>query len=326
MLTDKFNRVHNYLRISLTDNCNLRCMYCMPEEHYEFTPHARLMQLDEIETIAKTFVQLGVKKIRLTGGEPLIRKEARSIILALSQFPVELTLTTNGTRLHEFADILQEAGVKSVNISLDTLVREKFQMLTRRDSFTTVMRNIQLMIDRGFHVKLNAVVMKGINDSEILDFVNWTKDAPVHVRFIEFMPFQGNQWASNKVVTLNEILQAIESEYSFLPLKKKENDTSKGYIVPGHLGTFSVISTMSSPFCSTCNRMRLTADGKMKNCLFSEHETDLLSALRKGEDIVPLIIGNIHSKAKELGGQFSSDLQMIHPEEIHNRSMIAIGG
>lgn len=326
MLIDNYNRVHNYLRISLTDNCNLRCFYCMPEENYAFTPSSKLMQTDEIEEIARTFVKLGVNKIRLTGGEPLVRKDAEKIIRSLAQFPVELTLTTNATRLHEFIHVLQEANIRSVNVSLDTLNAEKFNLITRRNNFDRVWQNIQLLIDNNFHVKINAVAMKGLNENEINDFIQWTKHAPVHVRFIEFMPFSGNKWSSNKVLTLQDILQIIETQYSFIPLKGDPNDTAKKYIVPGHAGTFAVISTMTSPFCGTCNRMRLTADGKMKNCLFSKNETDLLTALRNGDDIENLIIQSVSSKAKELGGQFSINYEELLSDEITNRSMIAIGG
>ena len=326
MIVDKYNRVHNYLRISLTDNCNLRCFYCMPEEDYAFTPANRLMQADEIVELAKIFVANGVSKIRLTGGEPLVRKDAGAIILALSKLPVTLTLTTNATRLHAFADILAEAGVQSLNISLDTLQPEKFLLLTRRNQFEQVKSNIDLMIQKDFHVKVNAVVMKGLNDNEINDFVAWTKDTPVHVRFIEFMPFSGNRWTSNKVFTLHEILEVVTQQYEINPLHNDEHDTAKSFTVPGHAGSFAVISTMSSPFCAGCNRIRLTADGKMKNCLFSKEETDLLTALRNGEDVLPLIYQSIGNKAKELGGQFTADFEHIHAEDINNRSMITIGG
>lgn len=326
MIIDKYNRVHDYLRISLTDNCNLRCFYCMPEEDYEFTPASRLMQLHEIEAISKIFVDLGVNKIRLTGGEPLVRKDAKEIILALSKLPVKLTLTTNATRLHEFVDTLEQAKIRSLNISLDTLQADKFNLITRRDQHKLVYDNIQLMMNRGFHVKVNMVVMKGLNETEINDFVEWTKHEPVHVRFIEFMPFTGNRWTSNKVFSYHEMLQTIEEKYDVIRLQDEVHDTAKGYTVDGHKGTFSVISTMTSPFCSGCNRMRLTADGKMKNCLFSNAETDLLTAFRNGEDIIPLIHLSIQSKAKELGGQFTTDFEHLHAENINNRSMITIGG
>jgi GTP 3',8-cyclase len=326
MILDNYNRVHNYLRISLTDNCNLRCFYCMPEEEYVFTPASQLMQVDEIEKLAKIFVANGVNKIRLTGGEPLVRKDAADIITALSKLPVTLTITTNGTRLHEFVDVLEQANVRSLNISLDTLQAEKFQLVTRRNQFDVVMKNIELLLSKKFHVKINVVAMKGFNENEINNFIEWTKHTPIHVRFIEFMPFSGNRWTSNKVFTLQQILNVIEEKYSFIRLKDEKHDTAKKYMVPGHAGTFAIISTMSANFCGDCNRMRLTADGKMKNCLFSKEETDLLSALRKGEAVLPLIQQSISSKAKELGGQFTPDFEHIHAEDINNRSMITIGG
>ncbi len=326
MIIDKFNRIHNYLRISLTDNCNLRCKYCMPEEDYAFMPKSQLMSAEELEQIASVFVSMGVEKIRLTGGEPLVRKDAGDIIGRLSKFPVKLTLTTNGTRLHEFTNLLQDAGVQSLNISLDTLDADKFMMLTRRDHFSRTMDNIHLMIERGFHVKLNMVVMKGINDNEIIDFIALTKNLPLHVRFIEFMPFTGNQWDSDKVITWQQIVSLAQEHYDVLPLEREKHDTAKKYIVPGHAGTFAVISTMSSHFCGDCNRMRLTADGKLKNCLFSQSEVDLLSPLRHGLDIKQLIQDCIAQKYKSLGGQFTNDFERIDATHLQNRSMIAIGG
>jgi GTP 3',8-cyclase len=326
MIIDGFNRAHNYLRISLTDNCNLRCFYCMPEEDYEFTPAGRLMQPAEIEAIAKIFVSQGVNKIRLTGGEPLVRKDAADIIMRLSKLPVHLTITTNGTRLHEFATVLEDAGIKSLNISLDTLNKDRFTLMTKRDQFERVSENIRLMIQKGFHIKVNMVVIKNLNHGEILDFVRWTKNQPVHVRFIEFMPFTGNRWESEKVFTWQQILETIGSEFDILPLEKEKNNTAKKYIVPGHQGTFAVISTMSAPFCGDCNRMRLTADGKMKNCLFSQSETDLLTPFRNGADIIPMIHQSIHDKKKALGGQFTTDIEHIETGKITNRSMITIGG
>ncbi|MEO6730548.1 MAG: GTP 3',8-cyclase MoaA [Ferruginibacter sp.] len=326
MILDSFGRDHNYLRISLTDNCNLRCFYCMPEEDYDFTPASRLMRADEIETLAKIFVDEGVTKIRFTGGEPLVRKDAAKIILSLSKLPVELTLTTNATRLHDFVDVLKEANIKTVNISLDTLQPEKFLLITRRNLFHLVRSNIELLLHHQFNVKINIVVMKGFNDDEINDFIAWTMHTPLQIRFIEFMPFSGNRWTSNKVVELHGILSTINTQYSFLPLQNDKHDTAKHYMIPGHVGSFAVISTMSSPFCSGCNRMRLTADGKMKNCLFSNSETDLLSALRKGGNIARLIQENIMMKAKELGGQFIADVNSVDANNIENRSMITIGG
>lgn len=325
MIKDGFNRVHDYLRISLTDNCNLRCFYCMPEEDYDFTPASRLMQPDEILTIAKQFMEMGVNKIRLTGGEPLVRKDVGRIIQDLATLPVRLTLTTNGTRLHQFADLLKDAGLTSLNISLDTLDQDRFLLLTRRNQFSQVMENIQLMVQKGFTVKVNMVVMKGINHEEILNFVAWTKDQPVHVRFIEFMPFSGNHWKEERVFTWQQMMEQISLQYDLMPIEKANHDTARQYKIMGHAGSIAVIATMSAPFCSDCNRMRLTADGKMKNCLFSRTETDLLTPFRRGEDIAPLILASIAEKKKALGGQFT-DLEHVDAEQIINRSMITIGG
>jgi Molybdenum cofactor biosynthesis enzyme len=177
-----------------------------------------------------------------------------------------LTITTNGSRLHEFVNILDESGVHSLNISLDTLQPEKFQLITRRNQFEKIYENIQLLLKRNFHVKVNMVVMKGLNDNEINDFVEWTKDNR-HVRFIEFMPFTGNRWTSNKVFTMQQMLEVIETSYKIERLQDEKHDTTKAYKVPGHLGTFAFISTMSSNFCGDCNRIRLTADGKNEKLL-----------------------------------------------------------
>lgn len=326
MLEDNHRRVHNYLRISLTDKCNLRCTYCMPEEEYEFAQNNQLMQADEIYEIATIFTQLGVNKIRLTGGEPLVRKDFSSILKKLSTLPVQLALTTNATRLHLFIDDLLDANLKDINISLDTLHSSKFQLLTKRDGFEQVKNNIDLAIKKGFHVKLNMVVMKGINENEILDFVEWTKLANIHIRFIEFMPFEGNRWQSEKVFTLQQIREKIQEHYSISSITSSINDTAKAFAIEGHKGTVAVISTMSEPFCSTCNRIRLTADGKIKNCLFSQTETDILSAYRKNENIITLIKENINAKHVSLGGQLLASFEQVQPASLINRSMISIGG
>jgi cyclic pyranopterin phosphate synthase len=326
MIADSFGRIHDYLRISLTDNCNFRCFYCMPEEDYDFTPASRLMQPNEILTLAKLFVDQGVKKIRLTGGEPLVRKDASEIIAGLGKLPVELVITTNGTRIAEMLPVLISAGIKTVNISLDTLQREKFMLITRREVFEQVRNNIELLLQNDITVKINMVVMKGLNDDEICDFISWTKHQPVQIRFIEFMPFSGNKWTSNKLFSLQEILEVIQKDYTVLPIEGKPHDTAKSFIIPEHKGSFAIISTMTAPFCSTCNRMRLTADGKLKNCLFSDGETDLLTPLRANQEVLPLIYASILSKKKELGGQLDKQFELIDAQGINNRSMIKIGG
>jgi len=298
----------------------------MPEETYQFTAPNKLMQANEIEAIARLFVQEGVRKIRLTGGEPLVRKDFATILERLAKLNIELTMTTNGTRLHEFVEVIKNAGIQSLNISLDTLQKDRYILMTKRDKQEQVMRNIQLMLDNGIKVKINVVAMKGVNDEEIIDFVKWTKDTPIHIRFIEFMPFDQNKWNSDKVITLNEILEKISNQFLIEPIQRNPHDTAKQFKVPGHKGTFAVISTMSAPFCGDCNRIRLTADGKMKNCLFSESETDILGAFRNGENIIPYMHQNIRDKKQALGGQFTTDMEKIETAALHNRTMISIGG
>lgn len=298
----------------------------MPIEAIKFMPNQMLMQAFEIDKLAHEFVKNGVTKIRLTGGEPLVRKDAAQIIELLAKYPVELTLTTNGYLLDEYIEVLKKAGVKSLNISLDTLNKSSFENITKRNAFDKVIKNIQLMVENNFHVKVNAVIIRGVNDHEINQFVEWTKDFPVHVRFIEFMPFTGNKWNDEQMFSFKEIINTIEQNYSIIKLKDDANATAKKYKVLNHFGTFAIISTMSAPFCSSCNRMRLTADGKMKNCLFSKGEIDLLSALRADENITPLIKQCLFQKEESLGGQFTSATEKIDTAKLQNRSMISIGG
>lgn len=325
MLADSFNRQHTYLRISLTDVCNFRCVYCMPEDVH-FMPPKNLMQADEILKLATEFVKLGVTKIRLTGGEPLVRKDAGEIISALSKLPVELTLTTNGVLVDQYLPVFKSAGIQSVNMSIDSLIAARFAEITKRNQFDRVWKNINSLLENNIHVKLNVVLMKGINDDEIADFVSLTKDLPVHVRFIEFMPFMGNQWQGASVVTIDEILQTLEPEFEFIKLKDEKHDTAKKYKALGHEGTFAIITTMSNPFCDGCNRLRLTADGKLKNCLFSKEESDLLAALRAGKDIEAHIKRNLMRKHFELGGQLQRDFKQMDALGLENRSMVKIGG
>lgn len=287
------------------------------------------MRTEEIISIAKTFVDLGVKKIRLTGGEPLIRKDARNIIKQLSELPIELGITTNGILVDQFIDCFEECGVKSVNVSLDSLLRDKMTAITRRDYFDRIMANIQLLVDRDFDVKINMVVMRNTNDDEVTDFIEWTRNTPVHVRFIEFMPFGGNEWDWKKGVSLDEILARTTDRFGpfgFERIQDRPNDTSKNYRLKDGKGTFAVIASVTNPFCDTCNRLRLTADGKMKNCLFSNSETDLLTAFRNNQEITGLIEENVMNKKSMRAGMNS--IEDFSDPELHgqNRSMITIGG
>jgi cyclic pyranopterin phosphate synthase len=299
----------------------------MPDEKSPVTPSAKMMQTDEIEGISKVFVEMGVRKIRLTGGEPLLRKDARTIIQKLSALPVELAISTNAVLADTYIDAFQEARIRSVNVSLDTLNPAEFKAITQRGDFEKIKANIHLLLKHGFSVKVNMVVMKGVNEHAVLDFIAWTRDFALDVRFIEFMPFAGNKWNRDRVVPYRELLEWIEKEYSILKLEDQPSDTAKKYKVTGHTGSFAFITTVTEPFCGNCNRLRLTADGKMKNCLFSTTENDLLSAWRKGMDIRPLILSNLSGKKKERGGLF--DFEQIKDTNMSfeaNRSMIQIGG
>ncbi len=324
MITDQFNRVHDYLRISLTERCNLRCFYCMPEEGIRLRPRSELMSNEEVVEMAKIFVSLGVKKIRLTGGEPLIRNDAKKILEDLSKLPVELAITTNGILVNDYIDTFRSCGIRSINVSLDSLKKEKFKFITRRDYFDKVISNVNLLLKENLHVKVNAVVIKGVNDDEICDFVEWTRDKNAHVRFIEFMPFDGNKWEWSRGVSFLEIMTKIKNQFGedVVRIKDGKNDTAKNFSLRNYAGTFAIISSITNPFCDTCNRMRLTADGKMKNCLFSQTETDLLSAMRRGEDIAPLILETIWEKKKLRGGIE----KMEDFSKQKNRTMVAIGG
>ena len=329
LLQDTHGREHNYLRISITEHCNLRCTYCMPAEGISLTPKPHLMTADEIMAIAQTFVDSGVTKIRLTGGEPLVRKDAKDVIARLGKLGVELTITTNGILVHDFIDTFKEAGITSLNVSIDSLNKEKFNLITRRNYFDQFWENLELLDKHDFKLRLNVVVMKGFNDNEVIDFIELTKDRNIMIRFIEFMPFDGNKWNKDKLVSYTEIMNQTHDNYGITKVERlvdKPNDTSKNHKISGYKGSFSVISSVTNPFCSTCNRIRLTADGKLKNCLFSNTETSLLETLRAGESIRPLIEQNIKSKHAMRGGM-DDDAKFQNPALFsQNRSMIKIGG
>ncbi|MCK8520968.1 GTP 3',8-cyclase MoaA [Aquimarina sp. D1M17] len=328
VLVDTFKRKHNYLRISLTERCNLRCTYCMPADGIQLSPKEHIMTYEEIYTIAKEFVDHGVTKIRLTGGEPLVRKDVSLILDKLSSLPVELTLTTNGVIVDRFIEQFKKCGITSLNVSLDSLDSAKNENITRRSYFEKVYNNILLLVKEGFTVKVNCVLMKGFNDNEIIEFINLSKDLPVHIRFIEFMPFDGNRWNMEKLVSLQEIMDKVHSHFNqneVVKLQDAPHDTTKSYKIKNYNGTFAIISSVTNPFCDGCNRIRLTANGQLKNCLFSSSETDLLTSLRQGKPITPIIAQTIKSKLKIRSGM--DTLEKFKKIDGHNnRSMITIGG
>ncbi|KOC59289.1 Molybdenum cofactor biosynthesis protein 1 [Habropoda laboriosa] len=327
ILTDLFGRRHTYLRISITERCNLRCLYCMPAEGVKLTKNDGILRIEEIIKIAHLFVNEGVSKIRLTGGEPTVRKDIVDIIAGLKQLSglKQVAITTNGLTLTRQLPSLQRAGLDAINISLDTLKENRFEQFTRRKGWSRVMAAIDLAIQLGYNpVKVNCVVMKGFNVDEIVDFVNLTKDRPIDVRFIEYMPFQGNEWNENKMVSFKVMKKLIRDTYPELQrLSNEYNDTSKAYHVPGFTGQIGFITSMSEHFCSSCNRLRITADGNLKVCLFEgKGEVSLRDAIRNGasDDILKEMIGAaVQRKKKQHAG-------MINLSQMENRPMILIGG
>jgi len=329
ILTDDFGRKHNYLRISLLEKCNLRCTYCMPADGIELSPKASLMTADEIFSIAQTFVENGVDKIRLTGGEPLLRKDFPEIASKLAALDVALSITTNGILIDRHIDVLKQNKINKINLSLDTLIASKFHSITLRNQFEKVVDNLHLLLNNDFKVKVNVVLMKGFNENEIVDFVKLTQYLPLSVRFIEFMPFAGNEWDRSKMISQNEILSELEKNFPSKEIEKLEDEknfTARTYRIKDFQGDFGIISSITNPFCDGCNRIRLTANGKIKNCLFSNAETDLLTPLRNGESITNLISESIKSKKKVRAGMVT--LEEMDDPTLHfdNRSMIAIGG
>jgi len=329
ILTDDFGRKHNYLRISLIEKCNLRCTYCMPADGVLLSPKKDIMTADEIYAIAKTFVNNGVDKIRLTGGEPLLRKDFPKIIAKLSSLKTEISITTNGILIDKHIEVLKQFNVRKINLSLDTLVASKFQTITLRNQFEKVIDNLHLLLNNDFKIKVNVVLIKGFNDNEIIDFIKLTEFLPLSIRFIEFMPFAGNEWDKSKMVSQNEILNRVQNHFSESEIEKLEdnkNFTAREFKIKNYLGSFGIISSITNPFCDGCNRIRLTANGKIKNCLFSNSETDLLTAFRNGESIEDLIGFSIKNKKKTRAGMNTFDDINNPVLNLDNRSMIAIGG
>jgi cyclic pyranopterin phosphate synthase len=301
----------------------------MPANGIELSPKASLMTAEEIFSIAQTFVENGVDKIRLTGGEPLLRKDFPEIISKLASLEVAISITTNGILIDRHIDVLKQFNVKKINLSLDTLIATKFQSVTLRNQFDKVIDNLHLLLNNDFQVKVNVVLMKGFNENEIIDFIKLTQFLPISIRFIEFMPFAGNEWDRSKMVSQNEILSQVEAAFSseeIVKLEDEKNFTARTYKIKGFQGNFGIISSITNPFCDGCNRIRLTANGKIKNCLFSNAETDLLTPFRNGESITNLISESIKNKKKVRAGMVTIEEMDDPKKHFDNRSMIAIGG
>jgi len=319
-IPDRFGRRIDYLRLSVTDRCNLRCIYCMPPEGVTHMPHSEILSYEEIHFIACAAAELGINKIRLTGGEPLVRADLAKLVKMLSEIEgiQELSLTTNGTSLKKYAPDLKKAGLTRVNVSLDTLKADRFQYITRLGKLDDVLEGIEAARRAGLEpIKINTVVMRGINDDEILDFARMTYQDGWHIRFIELMPFNG----IGQPVPSLELLQHIGLLGKLEPCQPTAgNGPARYYRLAGAKGTIGFISPLSEPaFCTRCNRIRLTSDGRLRPCLLGENEIDLKRALRNGastEDIKRLILKAISSKPK--GHRLGKDMT--------KRSMSQIGG
>jgi cyclic pyranopterin phosphate synthase len=290
MAIDQFGRNIHYLRISLTDHCNLRCIYCMPEDQ-TFRPNPELMQDDEIALLTRLFASLGFDKVRLTGGEPTVRNHIVDIVrtIASTEGINAVSMTTNGVLLKKLAQPLAEAGLKRVNVSIDTLDADKFKRLTRWGQLEDVWDGIIAAEQAGLHpVKLNAVVVKGYNESDVVDLARLTIDHPWQMRFIEMMPFAGvTDVQTGQVITAAQIQERIEATLGKLDVSNQGelDGEARVFHIPGAKGDVGFISSVTAPFCETCNRARLTADGRLRLCLLREHEVDLLTPLRAGASL-----------------------------------------
>jgi cyclic pyranopterin phosphate synthase len=320
MLKDSYGREINYLRISLTDRCNLRCEYCMPENGISNKlPHSNMLSLEEIYQITETFVELGISKIRVTGGEPLVRHGAVDLIGRINKIPGvnEVTLTTNGVLLEQYAEELIEAGVKRLNISLDTLDEGKYASITRGGNIHKVLAGISKAKELGMKpIKINTVLIGGFNDDEIIDFVNMTRDGTLDVRFIELMPIgEAASFAETRFIPNSTIFDKVPE---LKPVDRVDMSSPAVYFrLPDGLGKVGLINPISCKFCNSCNRVRLTSTGKLKLCLHSDKELDLRKVLREGGDLKKAISDSILSKEKE---------HHLESQEYITRSMNSIGG
>jgi len=323
-LIDGFGRVHRDLRISVTDRCNFRCTYCMPQEGMEWRPRDEILTFEEIERLARIMVErYGVDSIRLTGGEPTVRARLPLLVEKLSALGVDLAMTTNGVSLPLLAAELKQAGLNRLNISLDSFRADRFLELTRRDELTRTLAGIDAAIDAGFDpVKINVVVMRGINDDEILDFAEFGRQKGVMVRFIEFMPLDADEiWNNSLVVTQSEIVDTLAAAYDIEPIERTSAPATRWRYADGK-GEIGVVASVSESFCESCDRVRITADGQFRSCLFSTDETDVRALLRddSSDDVVAAALER--TVAAKWAGHQINQVQFIRPR----RSMSEIGG
>jgi GTP 3',8-cyclase len=323
-LVDSFGRVHRDLRISVTDRCNFRCTYCMPAEGLEWLPRDQVLTFEEIERIARVCVErFGIDSIRLTGGEPTVRAHLPVLVHKLAPLGADLALTTNGATLRMIAGDLVAAGLRRVNISLDTLRRDRFAELTRRDGLGSVLDGIEAAKEAGLDpVKVNTVVMRGVNDDEVLDLATFGRDRGVVVRFIEWMPLDADQhWESDAVVSQDEILRTIEAAYPVEAIRRG-HEPAERFVYRDGMGEVGVIPSVTRPFCGSCDRIRLTADGQLRSCLFAVDEVDLRALLRGGASDDEVSAAIQRCVAGKWAGHMIGQVQFVRPR----RSMSQIGG
>jgi cyclic pyranopterin phosphate synthase len=336
-LADRFGRVHTALRISVTERCNLRCTYCMPPEGVALRPRAEILTFEEIERLARLFVRLGVDKIRLTGGEPTVRRGLPSLVARLAAIDGlrALAVTTNGLTLSEEAPgnadaaALRRAGLTHLNVSLDTLRPDRFERIALRPGLPAVLAGIDAALAAGFApLKLNMVVMGGVNDDELGDFAELARDRPLHVRFIEYMPFDGNGWQRGELVPFHEMLARLGERFPLRPLSEIDNEradpaaTAREFTIDGFAGRVGFITSMTHDFCGGCNRLRLLADGSIKSCLFFPPEDNLRLAMRRGATDADLesIIRRV------VTGKRAGHAALDELAALPNNSMIEVGG
>ena len=330
-LIDSFGRVHRNLRVSLTDRCSLRCTYCMPFNFDKWLPTESLLTANELVNVIDIAVSQGVSEVRLTGGEPLLRPDIVEIVSRINSLEKapELSMTTNGVALAKVAKALAEAGLRRINISLDTLDWERFKRLTFRDRYDDVIEGIAAARSAGLApIKINTVLMRGINDDEALPLLKWALSENLNLRFIEQMPLDaGDAWTRKNLITADEIFQQLNSEFELTPVSDRGSSPAEEFYINGGPATVGIIGSVTRSFCANCDRLRLTSDGQLRNCLFSNEETDLRSILRNGrlsdaekrQDIVNAF--GLSVKAK-LPGHGINNPDFVKPV----RPMSAIGG
>jgi cyclic pyranopterin phosphate synthase len=323
-LVDGYGRRHRDLRISVTDRCNFRCTYCMPAEGMVWHPRAELLTFEELERVARVCVErFGFDSIRLTGGEPTVRARLPLLVEKLAALGVDLALTTNGSTLASMAHDLRSAGLRRINVSLDSLRADRFLALTRRDEFDGVVAGIRAAVAAGLDpVKVNAVLVKGVNDDEVVDFARFGRDEGVVVRFIEFMPLDAEGlWQHGSVFPSAEVVAAIAEHFAVDRVARGSDPAERYRYVDGR-GEFGVIGTVTEPFCGSCDRVRLTADGQFRACLFATEETDLRSILRTGGSDDDLAAAIATTVAGKWAGHGITEVNFTRP----TRSMSQIGG